>query len=475
VSSVRETFERNKEGLNDLFLKCKNEITENFNRLMIDGQFDEALNILNNQVSAAILEFEKRRNNVRQILETKLKLSFDVQNQGIVTEWENAVITVKSQLEMLADSLKAEFNKRVTTEVRIPAIEKFLINAANKKAFTRLPFDYVAKKLNVPENKVEEVAETLIFDGKLPARIDLVSKMLIFSDVIDKIDIIAPPTQSPSPQPSTELPPSQSHAPIPPAPKPSSPSFITEEEDLPQPISIDEPIPEAPQPVDLDTPIPDSPEAIDLSDLEAPEITEEILESTPSNVMNIEETDIEETEIKTPLSLPDTANETPSMPSSTETTIESPPIPSDDQKVALPALSEEEKEALDIISFFKSSVEELSEKELEERRRKREEKKRKLEEAKRAKQAKVLNIDENASDKAEIQGSMESEAERSSPENLLTCAICKKTVSKDDPSIVPCPHACGAYAHKNELLKLGYCPNCNEEIKEIDIEFSTLL
>ena len=239
MSGVRDTFERNKEGLNDLFLKCKNEITDNFNKLLAEGQFEGAMDTINSQISAAILEFEQRRASVRQILDTKLKLSFDAQNVGVVTEWENAVSTVKSQIEMLADTLKTAFKEKLTEKVGVPAIQKFLLDAANKKAFTRLPFDFIAKKLSVPENKVEEVAENLIFDGKLPARIDLVSKMLIFSDVIDKMDVLAPSsTQTPA-----SIPPAPIPQPIPPAPRPTPISPEPPAEDMPQLIDLDADIP----------------------------------------------------------------------------------------------------------------------------------------------------------------------------------------------------------------------------------------
>jgi hypothetical protein len=39
------------------------------------------------------------------------------------------------------------------------------IEAAKKKAFTRLTFDFISNRLKVPKNKIEEVAENLIFDG----------------------------------------------------------------------------------------------------------------------------------------------------------------------------------------------------------------------------------------------------------------------------------------------------------------------
>ncbi len=454
MSGVRDTFERNKEGLNDLFLKCKIEITDNFNKLLADGQFDGAMNIVNNQISAAILEFEKRRNSVRQILDTKLKLSFDAKNVGLVTEWENAVTTVKSQLEMLADGFKAELKEKLTETVGVPAIEKFLIDAANKKAFTRLPFDFVAKKLSVPENKVEEVAENLIFDGKLPAQIDLVSKMLIFSDVIDKIDVLTPSsgTVPPAPKPPA----------IPPTPKPQSISSVQPAYDEPQPIDLD-----SPQPIDISLEPPE------------PEISEDVLEMPPE-ALDLPPMDVEEstTDAQTTTALDILAQDETTTPAEPEAMLEATDI------------SEDAEEARSIISFFKSSVEELSEEDRAAARKKRAEKKKKLEEAKLKKleeakrkkleeeQAKTAEPSEGTSSpRTELEKLIKPKAEESPipPEKAVTCIICQKQVSKEDPTVVSCPHACGAFAHKAELLDKGFCPACNEEVKEVDIEFSTFL
>lgn len=446
MTGVRESFERNKDGLNDLFLKCQNDIRQSFNQLVETGQLEDAMDTINNQISTAILEFEKRRISVRQLLENKMKLSFDTQNQSILTEWENAVISVKSQIEMLADTFKAEMNKLVTEQVRIPAIEKFLLDSAERKAFTRLPFDYIAKKLNVPINKVEEISENLIFEGRLPARIDIVSQMLIFSDVLDKIDVIAPPTS----------PPADTSQIVPPAPKPPPISPITPLKEQPQMLDLDLPIPEDPQQLDVDMPIPDTPDALDLTALEPPDLVGDILDKAPDSVE---------------FEAPDSATSTPTItttdvpPSETNSSVDSSsPVP--EAPIPTADLTEQEEEALSIISFFKSSVEELSEEEHAEKRRLREEKKKQLAAAKQQTE-KEEQLPEPTITPAE--------AKSIPPELAVVCVVCGQQISKDDPTVISCPHACGAYAHKKELLEKGFCPSCQEEVREVDIEFSGLL
>ena len=123
----------------------------------------------------------------------------------------------------------------------------------------------------------------------------------------------------------------------------------------------------------------------------------------------------------------------------------------------------------------------LSEEDRAEARRKRAEKKRKLEEAKRkkieeeAKDAKPVEIPSSPATELASLVKPKVEAVQIPSDKAVTCVICEMQVSKDDPTVVPCPHACGAYAHKKELLDKGFCPACNEEVKEVDIEFSTLL
>jgi hypothetical protein len=166
MPDVRETYERNIEGLNDLYVKYENDIKKTLKELMDAEKYQEFSALLNEKLNTAILEFEKRNKSVKDILLTKLQLSFNVKEQGIVAEWEKAIINAKSKIEMLGNSLKELINKRITAQIGIPAIEKFLLDAAKRKAFTRITYDFVAKRLNVPANKVGEIAENLIFDGK---------------------------------------------------------------------------------------------------------------------------------------------------------------------------------------------------------------------------------------------------------------------------------------------------------------------
>lgn len=194
MPDVRETYERNIEGLTDLYVKYENDIKKTLKELMDAEKYKEASALLNEKLNTAILEFEKRNKSVKDILLTKLQLSFNVKEQGIVAEWEKAIINAKSKIEMLGNSLKELINKKITAQIGLPAIEKFLLDAAQRKAFTRITYDFVAKRLNVPANKVGEIAENLIFDGKLSAKIDVVSGTIIFSDEMQSI--LPPPDTS---------------------------------------------------------------------------------------------------------------------------------------------------------------------------------------------------------------------------------------------------------------------------------------
>ncbi|NVM55570.1 MAG: PCI domain-containing protein [Candidatus Helarchaeota archaeon] len=489
MTSVRDTFERNVEGLNDFFLQHKNEIETALQELIKTESYEEALEFIEQKIGNVILEFEKRKKNVSEILETKLKLTFDVQNKGIITEWENAITSVISQIEQLGTKLRENLDKKTTEVIRIPAIEKFFIDSANRKAFARLTFDFIAKRLKVPVNKVQEVAENLIFDGKLNATMDVVSGTVIFPDVVEKLEAAMPV--------STEAPPS-----IPPAPRPA-------------PVSKLYPAKKGLQPIGTEVPLPDSPQPLDLS-LEPLDMAEGMLEIPPDELEIPPEINFTET-----IDL-STATGTPQSVS------EAPPTAKPETLISEPIISEEEKEARGIISFFKSSVDDLSEEDKAEAKRKREEKRKKLEEVKRKKKEKekkkgreekveikkppttvtpfspfrsagdISAPTSSTSDTTtsgfrpagDITGPSESKAEELikkppspeepisteiPPEKRVTCAVCEKDVSKEDPTVIPCPHACGAFAHKKEFLDKGYCPACNEEIKDVDVEFSSML
>ena len=453
MSSVRDTFERNVEGLNDLFLQYKMEIENAISNMLNTGSYEDALKYIDQKIFNVILEFGKRKSSVSQILQTKLKLSFDDKNQGVIAEWDDAISNVISKIEMLGSTLKEDVSKTVTETIRIPAIGQFLIDAANRKAFTRLTFDFIAKKLDVPVNKVEEVAENLIFEGKLPARMDLVSRTLIFADVIEKMEApVSGPTSPTQPAPS-----------ILPAPKPPSLSKVPSPEEGPQPIELDTPI-DGPQPIDLSLEPPE------------PDITESMLETPPDSIEFPPDVDFSET-----------------IDLSSPTAPDSPPVQTPSQveesQIATPGMSDEEKEARTIISFFKSSVSELSEEDRAEARRIREEKRKKLMAKKKKKEEEEKKKKSEAPTPLDLKGEPAGDvsAARADLQSLIapkpevkaatgvTCIICNNPILKGDPTVIPCPHACGAHAHKKELLDKGYCPNCNEEVTESDIEFSSLL
>lgn len=67
-------------------------------------------------------------------------------------------------------------------------LEKFLLTADEKKLYTRLTFDYISNRLNIPVNQVMEVTENLILLGKLSARIDSLSNTLIFSEAMAQFE-----------------------------------------------------------------------------------------------------------------------------------------------------------------------------------------------------------------------------------------------------------------------------------------------
>ncbi|MHA1649110.1 MAG: PCI domain-containing protein, partial [Candidatus Helarchaeota archaeon] len=499
-------------------------IRTSLQRLIDEGKYEEALSLVDEKINIAILDFEKRKTSVKKILQTKLSLSFNESDKGLISEWENAIIDAISKMEMLGSTFIQQINQKITERVRIPAIEKFLLEAAKRKAFMRMTFDFVAKRLNVPREKVEEVVEDLIFDGKLAATIDQVTGTIIFADV-------APSTVFTPPAPSS------TEAPISPAPKPSPISPLPPKETItpskeatmpisegPQPIDVETPIPEGPQPIDLDTPVPEEPQPIDVT-LEPPDLTEELLETPPPDLEIPPEIGADkEKPVDSQAASEIPPPTVPEAPSATSET----PVPSESLP---PTMSEEEKEARSIISFFKSTVEELTEKEREELRRKREEKRKKLLEAKKRKQEeakkeskkvkedivesikkdtaplgkdeakhpafrpagdiqkKIDVIDKGSPSEPltpkliippESKSSSENEIQpiekkTSESTDLITCVICKKEVVKDDPTVIACPHACGAYGHKEEFLKIGKCPKCNEKISEVDIEFSELL
>jgi len=504
MSGVRETFQRNVDGLNDLLIKCKNEIKAGVQELEETNNFEDALRYLEGKIANAVLEIEKRKKSVIEILNTKLKLSFDSTNERIISEWENAIIDAKSQIEMFGDSLKSEINKEFTETIRIPSIEQFLIEAARKKAFTRLTFDFITNRLKVPKNKVEEAAENLIFSGKLQAKIDLPTETIIFAEGL-------PPTEPELAKTSFTTTSS----------KPSPISKAVSKKEGPEPI----PISEGPQPIDLSL----EPAELNLDILESPPETFEILpEPIEAEAIDIS---IEPTSSKL---LPKTEEVTPE-------TIKEPP-------------SSEEEEAVNIISFFKSSVEELSEKEKEEAKSIREAKRKELEARKKKKRETVKESEEEATEKSEegAIGKIEMEEEiveklkekeesdkssellkpeiqleikpapkpspsvsklehkiikgpkphsistktiseliipselkekesvpeqetPSSPDKTYKCVFCGEEVSLDDLSVILCPHACGAMGHKEEFLKEGRCAKCKAEIKALDIEFSELL
>ncbi len=472
MSGVRETYRRNLEGLNDIYFKYESDIKNSIQILIKEGKYEEALTLVDEKINFAILEFEKRKKTVRDILQTKVSISFDESDKQILNQWDNDIINAISKIEMLGSSYIQQINANITESVRIPAIESFLLEAAKKKAFTRMTFDFVAKRLNVPKAKVEEVVEDLIFDGKLTATIDQVSGTIIFSEVQSAASI--PPTTEASPTTT---------APLPPPPKPPPVSFQTPKQEGPQPISIDTPPPEGPQPLDFSLEPPDLPDA----DAELPL---DPLAIPPEIVLSETET-IDLSASTRPPSAPEE--------SGVETMESQTPISKEEDNI--PDEVDTQEEARSLISFFKDSIDELSEQEKEEARKKREEKKKQLEEAKRKKLEEKKQLEEpekkdvsRVLDLAtEILDSKEPELEppasseeysklvsppaSSEPKgkDILICACCKNEISKQDASIIPCPHACGAYGHKAEFLEKGSCPKCGKSIGEMDIEFSELL
>jgi hypothetical protein len=495
MSGVRETYERNLEGLKDLYLKYENDIKASLQNLINQGQYEDALKLVDEKINFAILDFEKRKKDVQQILQTKASLSFNDGDQVFLSNWVNAVVDAISKIEMLGSSFVQQINQKVTESVRIPAIEKFLLEAEKRKAFSRLTYDFVAKRLNVPRQKVEEVVEDLVFDGKLSATIDQVTGTIIFAQAGVPAEHAAP----------------QSTPSITPAPTPPPISSV--------PVTEREPQEGLPQPVALDTPAPEGPQLIDLS-LEPPEIPDEIIDTPPDTLEIPPEIDIGDTE---------TIDLSPEGTTPTETApaaVQEPEPSSVPEAVPAAGISVEEKEARSIISFFKDSVQELSEDEKAEARRKREEKRKKMLEAKKKKQEEEAQsveeeteeveslledveslIDEEKTEtlpseepaKADAQpvgdtGEEEAEDLKAPPsetpmseligatgdisrpsDEKVKCVICGKDISKDDPTVIPCPHACGAYGHKAEFLEKGACPKCEEKITEMDVEFSTLL
>ena len=524
--SIRDTFQRNVDGLNDLLTKHKNDINAGVKQLAETASYGDALAYLEEKITNAVSELEKRRKNVVEILKTKLKLSFDSANEGIASEWEKAVSDMKSQLEIFATGLKSGLSKKYE-QVQTPVIEQILIDMAKKKAFTRVTFEFLSNRLKVPKNTISEIAENLILDGKLEARIDLPTEMLTFVED-------ATPTPS---KPSVP----------PPPPKPTISPKPSLKKEGPQAISLNTPIAEGPQPIDLSF----EPSELDIT--ESPPDSIEI----PSETVETETIELTLDSIPTPTSQP-AETQVPEPLEKQETSAE---VPSE------PKVAEEEKEAANIISFFKSSVSELTEQEKEEARKKREEKKRELEARKKQKQeeakAKEQAIKEpevQKTEEPEIQKIEEPEVQKtgsapsSKPESKsgtipfaenikspktspiiapakpqppfgfkpatekpepskpelktpisskpvsdlvipskpkevpfaskegamgsdkgLKCIFCGKSIRKEDPSVILCPHACGALGHKAEFIKKGQCPQCKAEIKEIDVAFSELL
>ncbi|HUX98586.1 MAG TPA: PCI domain-containing protein, partial [Candidatus Deferrimicrobium sp.] len=373
MSSVRETCERNVEGLNDLFMKHQNEIRNAIQELIDSKNYEDALLLLDDKIASAILEFEKRKKDVTAILETKLKLSFDDKNKGALSDWNNAVINVKSKIEMFENGLREQINDKLTENVRIPAIEKFLLDAAKHKTFTRINFDFVANRLKVPSKKVEEIAENLVFDGKLPARIDVVSGTIIFAEDPKQVEASQPVVDIKAPS-------------IPPPPKPPPVPRLSSSAKESQPIKEDSATSQMPQTIDLSLEAPESgldisgispddvslPPTTGLDDMETINLAMEILTPTPEPPETKQETSKEEVDV-VPIE-----KQPPEIKGDVSQIKPEPPA----QKAET---DDEEKEALGLISFFKSSVQELSEQEKEEARQKREEKKRKLEEEKRRK------------------------------------------------------------------------------------------
>ncbi|MFX1293664.1 MAG: PCI domain-containing protein [Promethearchaeota archaeon] len=342
MTSVRDIFERNIEGLNDIYLKYENDIKNYLQQLIDEEKFEEALILVDEKIKVAILDFEKRKENVKKILQTKLSLSFDESEKGILTEWDNAIINAISKIEMLWNTFIQKINKKITERVRIPAIEKFLIEVSKKKAFTRMTFDFVAKRLNVPKQKVEEVVEDLIFTGKLIATIDQVTDTIIFAEVAAG----EATTRNITPPKSSVPPPTKFH--------PISP--LSPKEEIPQPIPLNTPISEHPIPIDLSS--------------EPPDISMEMSETPPNDLEIPPEIDFAEAET---IDISPGVKTVPLIPKETpiqQTSIKEIPEIVEDTKISTPTVLEENKENQTIISFFKKSLDELSEKDMEKAKKK---------------------------------------------------------------------------------------------------------
>jgi len=413
--SIRDTFQRNVDGLNDLLTKYKNDINAGVKQLAETASYGDALAYIEEKITNAVSELEKRRKSVVEILKTKLKLSFDSANEGIASEWEKAVADMKAQLELFATGLKSDLSKKFE-QVQTPVIEQILIDMAKKKAFTRVTFEFLSNRLKVPKDKIGEIAENLINDGKLEARIDLPTEMLTF---------VEDTTQIPS-KPSRPMPP----------PKPTISPKPGPQKEAPQAISLDTPITEGPQPIDI---------SLEPSGLDITESPPDSIEIPPETM----ETETFEISVEsTPISLP---AETPA-PKTLKKKEESTEIQPE------PEIAEEEKEAANIISFFKSSVVELNEQEKEDAKKKREEKKRELEARKKQKQDEAKKQEE-AVKEPEVQEIEEPEIRK----------IEEPEVQKTEKSKIQEPVSTPTKAL--DLLKSGSAPSSKPEPKSGTIPF----
>jgi hypothetical protein len=410
--SIRDTFQRNVDGLNDLLIKNKNEINAGVKQLAETASYGDALAYLEEKIANAVLDIEKRRKSVVEILKTKLKLSFDSANEGIASEWEKAVVDMKSQLEIFAAGLKSDLSKKFE-QIQTPVIEQILIDMVKKKAFTRVTFEFLSNRLKIPKNKIEEIAENLILDGKLEARLDLPSETLIFME--DATQMKSMPSK-----PSAPVSPSKPSA----IPKPSL------KKESPKAISLDIPISEGPQLIDL---------SLEPSDLDISESPPDSIETTSETV----ETEPMEISLEsTPTSMPAETKAQETLDKSEASTKIEPE----------PKVDEEEKEAESIISFFKSSVVELTEQEKEEARKKREEKKRELEARRKQKQEDAKGKEE---EKKEPEVQIPEEPEIQKPEEPEVQKIEKSEIQK--PVTMP--------TKAQDLLKSGPVPSPKPEPK----------
>ncbi|MDD1776705.1 MAG: hypothetical protein LUQ65_00945, partial [Candidatus Helarchaeota archaeon] len=243
----------------------------------------------------------------------------------------------------------------------------------------------------------------------------------------------------------------------------------------------------------------------------------DITETPPDSIEMPPET-VETETIELTLESTPTPPQTPtpmSMPAETQA-----PEPLEKQETSAeirsePKVAEEEKEAANIISFFKSSVTELTEQEKEEAIKEPEVQKIEEPEIQKTEEPEIQKIEEPEIQKSGLASSSKLESKSatvpfapkpelnapvsskvvsdlvipSKPKDVLfasqeatkgsdkslKCVFCGKSIRKEDSSVILCPHACGALGHKAEFIKKGQCPRCKAEVKEIDIAFSELL